>query len=235
MAAAVGGPRRTTLSGAIWAAAEHGDAAAVEALLDMEGYPGPDCRSLNQSTLLHCAAKRGHLQLAAALLARGADVNALDYGGMRRTPLHWVSPGGSLGALPAASACPPASVAVGLPPRAPPTAPGPAARCCAHRCRRWHAPCLRRPARVAMWQWWSCWSPRGRTQRCVPARTCAADPLLLLFHAAFVSAPSCTAPLFVCCRLALLFAADTQGQLFWGGSSGFFLCCTAARAPPRTK
>lgn len=94
MAAAVGGPRRTTLSGAIWAAAEHGDAAAVEALLDMEGYPGPDCRSLNQSTLLHCAAKRGHLQLAAALLARGADVNALDYGGMRRTPLHWACKGG---------------------------------------------------------------------------------------------------------------------------------------------
>lgn len=90
MALAAGAPQRTSLSGAIWAAAERGDAPAVEVLLDAEGYPGPDCRSVNQSTLLHCAAKLGHLQLAAALLARGADVNALDYGGMRRTPLHWV-------------------------------------------------------------------------------------------------------------------------------------------------
>lgn len=47
-----------------------------------------------QSTLLHAAARHGHVQLAAALLQLGADANALDYGGMRRTPLHWACRGG---------------------------------------------------------------------------------------------------------------------------------------------
>ncbi len=113
MALAAGAPQRTSLSGAIWAAAERGDAPAVEALLDAEGYSGPDCRSVNQSTLLHCAAKLGHLQLAAALLARGADVNALDYGGMRRTPLHWVRTGAAANpGLVACHPCPPGRLLV---------------------------------------------------------------------------------------------------------------------------
>lgn len=47
-----------------------------------------------QSTLLHAAARHGHAPLAAALLARGANANALDYGGMRRSPLHWACRGG---------------------------------------------------------------------------------------------------------------------------------------------
>ena len=58
------------------------------------GYPSIDARTLYQSTLLHVAARHGHTELAAALLARGADVNALDYGGMRRSPLHWACKGG---------------------------------------------------------------------------------------------------------------------------------------------
>ena len=58
------------------------------------GYPSIDARTLYQSTLLHVAARHGHTELAAALLARGADVNSLDYGGMRRSPLHWACKGG---------------------------------------------------------------------------------------------------------------------------------------------
>lgn len=86
--------RRTILSSSIVQAAEQGDTAAVDALLDTEGYVSIDCRSLNQSTLLHLASKNGHCHLTQRLLARGADVNALDYGGMRRTPLHWACKGG---------------------------------------------------------------------------------------------------------------------------------------------
>ena len=74
-------PSPTALSPGIWAAAEAGDTAAVLALLDSEGYACVDARSTYQSTLLHCAARHGHVELAAALLARGADVNALDFGG----------------------------------------------------------------------------------------------------------------------------------------------------------
>ena len=58
------------------------------------GFPSIDTRTLYQSTLLHVAARHGHAELARALLARGADVNALDYGGMRRSPLHWACKGG---------------------------------------------------------------------------------------------------------------------------------------------
>ena len=82
---------KVVLSASIVDAAEGGDVAAVEGLLDSEGYASPDTRNLNQSTLLHAACRHGHLPLAAALIARGANVNALDYGSMRRTPLHWVS------------------------------------------------------------------------------------------------------------------------------------------------
>lgn len=46
-----------------------------------EGYCSIDTRSLYQSTLLHAAARHGHVRLAAALLERGANVNALDWGG----------------------------------------------------------------------------------------------------------------------------------------------------------
>lgn len=58
-----------------------------------EGYRSIDARSLYQSTLLHTAAKHGHTELSRALLRRGADVNMLDYGGMRRSALHWACHG----------------------------------------------------------------------------------------------------------------------------------------------
>lgn len=139
MEAAVSAPPRTTLSVAIWAAAERGDTATVDGLLDDEGYPGPDCRSVNQSTLLHCAAKLGHLQLAATLLARGANVNALDYGGMRRTPLHWVSSqaAGTTGV--AGSTHPPACSPASSRTRLPSSLPS-----CPHAARRPGAPALPR-------------------------------------------------------------------------------------------
>jgi hypothetical protein len=63
-------------------------------LYDEGGYCSIDTRSVYQSTLLHTAAKHGHVELARALLQRGAQVNLLDYGGMRRSPLHWACHGG---------------------------------------------------------------------------------------------------------------------------------------------
>lgn len=73
-------PVPATLSAALWHAAEEGCTADVLQLL-AEECCAIDARSIYQSTLLHAAAKHGHLQLARELLARGADVNALDYGG----------------------------------------------------------------------------------------------------------------------------------------------------------
>lgn len=74
-------PAPTVLSPGIWRAAEAGDTAGVLRLLEGEGYTSVDARSTYQSTLLHAAAKHGHLELAAALLRLGADVSALDFGG----------------------------------------------------------------------------------------------------------------------------------------------------------
>ncbi|EFN53656.1 hypothetical protein CHLNCDRAFT_136398 [Chlorella variabilis] len=87
-------PAPTVLSQAVLAACERGDTLATLALFDQEGYLSIDTRSLYQSTLLHTAAKRGHVEVARQLLARGAQVNCLDYGGIRRSPLHWACHGG---------------------------------------------------------------------------------------------------------------------------------------------
>ena len=92
--AAAGRPPPTVLSSAVVAAAESGAADTTLELFDREGYASIDTRSLYQSTLLHVAAKHGHVELARRLLARGADVNTLDFGGMRRSPLHWACKGG---------------------------------------------------------------------------------------------------------------------------------------------
>lgn len=82
------------LAPALLAAAECGQTAEVLQLYDEGGYRSIDTRSVYQSTLLHTAAKHGHVELARALLQRGAQVNLLDYGGMRRSPLHWACHGG---------------------------------------------------------------------------------------------------------------------------------------------
>ena len=76
------------LSPAAAAAAVEGDAGAVFEQLAAAGCP-VDARSLYQSTLLHLAARHGHVELAWRLLRAGAAIHALDYGGMRRTALHW--------------------------------------------------------------------------------------------------------------------------------------------------
>lgn len=89
-------PAPTALSPAIWAAACAGDVAQVAALYEAEGYTHIDARSTYQSTLLHAAARHGHVRLAADLLAKRADVNAIDFGGMRRQPLHWACRSGSV-------------------------------------------------------------------------------------------------------------------------------------------
>ena len=68
-------------------AVERGDVETLRAALDA-GLP-VDARTVFQSTLLHIASRCGHWAAVELLLSRGADVRAIDYGGMRRTALHW--------------------------------------------------------------------------------------------------------------------------------------------------
>lgn len=49
-----------------------------------------------QSTLLHIASARGRWRVVQVLLAWGADIMAIDFGGMRRTALHWACHGGHI-------------------------------------------------------------------------------------------------------------------------------------------
>ncbi|CAD7697097.1 unnamed protein product [Ostreobium quekettii] len=72
---------------ALTRAAEDGDLAGVAAGLD--AGVDANARSVFQTCLLHIAARRGHHEMVLELLRRGAEVGALDYGGMRRTALHW--------------------------------------------------------------------------------------------------------------------------------------------------
>lgn len=69
-------------------AAKAGDVAAVRALLEADGSL-VGARDTDASTPLHCAAWKGHTEVAALLLDFGADVNAKnnnDHWG--NTPLH---------------------------------------------------------------------------------------------------------------------------------------------------
>jgi len=68
-------------------AAERGDVEAVRMHLD--NGTNVDARNVFQTALVHIATRHGHEELLELLISRGACVNALDYGGMRRTPLHW--------------------------------------------------------------------------------------------------------------------------------------------------
>ncbi|GMH40239.1 hypothetical protein BSKO_08143 [Bryopsis sp. KO-2023] len=78
---------KTALTQRAFNAASVGD---VESVIEyLESDLAVDVRSVFQTCLIHIAAKDGRLSLLKALVERGADVNALDYGGMRRTPLHW--------------------------------------------------------------------------------------------------------------------------------------------------
>lgn len=69
-------------------AAKAGDIAAVRALLEADAAL-VGARDTDESTPLHCAAWKGHAEVAALLLDFGADVNAInanDHWG--NTPLH---------------------------------------------------------------------------------------------------------------------------------------------------
>lgn len=74
-------------------AAGTGDMKAVQEYLDANPHQ-LDNRTLFQSNLLHIAARNGQTAIAEELLKRGSDLDALDYGGMRRTALHWACQGG---------------------------------------------------------------------------------------------------------------------------------------------
>ncbi|KAK9819273.1 hypothetical protein WJX81_003636 [Elliptochloris bilobata] len=76
------------VSGEAAAAATAGDVLGV--LLYLDAHPQQlHNRTIFQSELIHIAARNGHCVLLEELLKRGADINALDFGGMRRTALHW--------------------------------------------------------------------------------------------------------------------------------------------------
>ena len=69
-------------------AAKSGNEAAVKALLKIDAEL-IDARDKDDSTPLHCAVWKGHLEVVSTLLDAGADVNALnrnDHWG--NTPLH---------------------------------------------------------------------------------------------------------------------------------------------------
>eukprot|EP00873_Tetraselmis_striata_P037298 jgi/Tetstr1/457562/TSEL_044131.t2 len=77
----------TFLPEGVTRAAAAGDMAEVRSYLTDGG--DVNLRSLFQSQLLHIAAREGQHDVVRLLLDSGADVNALDYAGMRRTALHW--------------------------------------------------------------------------------------------------------------------------------------------------
>jgi len=53
-------------------------------------------RNVFQSCLIHIAAKNGSEGMVRLLVESGADINALDYGGLRKTALHWAALKGHL-------------------------------------------------------------------------------------------------------------------------------------------
>ena len=86
-------------NGAISSNVEHavraGDTTAVQHWLEAGG--DVNGRTVYQSQLIHVAARYSQTNVLRVLLsAPGIDVNALDYGGMRRTGLHWACTNGDL-------------------------------------------------------------------------------------------------------------------------------------------
>lgn len=86
-------PRRLTPEdiGAIADAAEYRDIASIRLMLDA-GFPIDARRESDGATALHAAAYAGRNAIVELLLARGADVNALD-GNWGSTALGWASVG----------------------------------------------------------------------------------------------------------------------------------------------
>ena len=70
-----------------FAAVERGSLADVQELVPAS--VGARAKNVFQSELIHVASARGHPDIVTYLLEHGADPDSLDYGGMRRTPLHW--------------------------------------------------------------------------------------------------------------------------------------------------
>lgn len=70
---------------------ESGRTKDVLSRLKQDIYFDINVRTVYQSTMLHLAARHGHVELAAELLKEGADLHSLDYGALRRTPLAWAT------------------------------------------------------------------------------------------------------------------------------------------------
>ena len=62
-----------------------------------EANPGiVNRRNVFQTCLIHVASKQGDSQMVDLLLSFGADIDAIDYGGLRKTALHWAALSGHL-------------------------------------------------------------------------------------------------------------------------------------------
>eukprot|EP00884_Botryococcus_braunii_P005142 jgi/Botrbrau1/14629/Bobra.0364s0013.1 len=72
----------------IMEATKRGDLIALQRYLD-EHPEAVWGRDVYQSNLLHTASRHGQTELVRELLERNHPPNLLDYGGMRRTALHW--------------------------------------------------------------------------------------------------------------------------------------------------
>ena len=79
----------------LFEAAENGDVAVVERLLDEDPEKLHAVTEPYELTLLHLAASAGRLPVVELLLDRGLDVNARDKGD-NTYPMHWAAAGGHL-------------------------------------------------------------------------------------------------------------------------------------------
>lgn len=82
-------PKKSILNQALWVAVANGHQAVVSALLDVGAEANGNQVDHEGEGPLHCAARRGHVEIARLLMRFGADPNAATPAGF--TPLHFAA------------------------------------------------------------------------------------------------------------------------------------------------